>query len=167
MGGGYWSLLFPVLILLLSGWNFYEETLIRYLHKKGKQGMGTVVNVRKTIVKDKRSRWFGGGRSDMADTYDVKCDYIMSIDYMDGEKERHCRDIVVTDDIRVSGKLLYSAFREEEEVPIRYLPGITRCVVDHPKAEEYECSMVKYVLWAFCFLVAILLLIGMIRSVGA
>lgn len=161
---GFLPFLFPTLILLLSGWNFYEETLVRYLHKKGVQGTGTVAGVRKTIVKDRRSRMFGGGRSDMSDTCDVRCDYIMSIDYNDGTRDRHCRDIVVTDDIRVSGKLLYSAFREGDEVPIRFKPGIARCVVDHPKSEEYECNKVKYALWAFCLFVAILLMIGMFLS---
>ena len=160
----YLPLLFPLLILCLAGWNLYEETVIRYLHKKGICGTGVVKQVKRTLVKDNRKRAFS--KSDMANTYDSKCEYIMTIAYNDGVKERVAKDMVVTDDIRVSGRLLYSNYAVEDEIPLRYSAKLKKCVVDKPKVIGYECSTFKYVCWVFCFAVAVLLMIGMAMSVS-
>ena len=135
-----------------SCYNLFEETANRILHRMGREAAGEILSVRRCIPKDQGRRMFGG--SDPMKSYESNCDYILTLRYNDGKKERVKKDLIVPGRIPVVCGQPDPSYRAGMKVGLRIhsrLPG--RVVVDAPEVRQRQTGPIAYCGWLLAALV--------------
>ena len=153
-------LLFPIVLAVLALFNLADELMIRYLHKKGTKGTATVTRVKRSMPKD-RFRFLTA--KDDSNTYDTKCDYILSLKYARGGEEIEIKNLIVPALIKMSGGLAFPAFKSGDAVPIRYSEKLKkRVVIDNPEVKKAQNRVIDLLLWIICVAMSVMMLVAML-----
>lgn len=156
-------LLFPAVLAVLACANLFDELMTRYLHKAGTPGEGTVAEVKRSLPKD-RFRVLVPRESDASNTYDVKCDYILSLKYSDDVgREILIRDLIVPATIKMSGGMGFPIFKAGDSVPIRYSKKHPKhAVIAMESVKRAQSKPLELIVWIVCALAALIMLIAML-----
>lgn len=147
------------ILTAISLWNLYEETEVRVLHRWGRSVTGEILRIKRYLPKDRDRQMFGG--SDPMDSYETKCDYILSVRYHDGDRGRIRKDLIVPDFIAINCGISDPKYKEGAQVQVkalRALPG--RIVVDSPAVRKRQTGILAYC----CWIIAATVCLGMLLA---